>query len=136
LLISKLEDRRFEANGSRISLARSVEQVVTVLRSRYGRRVQAVDARIDPDLPDAYCESTHLDQVLTNLIGNALEYTPARLVRVAARAAGRWLEVTVSDDGGGPPPRPQKTPLPKRGPPRRGRARGGLGPGRSPCRLG
>ena len=135
LLIAKLENRRFEANGTRISLARSVEQVVTVLRSRYGRRVQAVDARIDPDLPDAYCESTHLDQVLTNLIGNALEYTPARLVRVAARAAGRWLEVTVSDDGGGLPPGQQKTLFQKSGPPGRGRARGGLGLGLYLCRL-
>ena len=135
LLISKLEDRRFEANGTRISLARSLEQVVTVLRSRYGRRVQAVDARIDPDLPDAYCESTHLDQVLTNLIGNALEYTPARLVRVAARAAGRWLEVTVSDDGGGLPPGQQKMLFQKSGPPGRGRARGGLGLGLYLCRL-
>ena len=135
LLISKLDDRRFEPNGTRISIARSVDQVVTVLRSRYGRRVQAVDARIDPGLPDAFCESTHLDQVLTNLIGNALEHTPARLVRVAARAAGQWLEVTVSDDGGGLPPGQQKTLFQKSGPPGRGRARSGLGLGLYLCRL-
>jgi len=135
LLISKLDDRRFEPNGTRISIARSVEQVVTVLRSRYGRRVQVVDARIDPELPDAFCESTHLDQVLTNLIGNALEHTPARLVRVAARVAGHWLEVTVSDDGGGLPPGQQKTLFQRSGPPGRGRARGGLGLGLYLCRL-
>jgi signal transduction histidine kinase len=135
LLISKLEARRFEPNGVRTSVARSVEQVITVLRSRYGRRVQAVDSRIGPDLPDAHCEPTHLDEVLTNLIGNALEYTPARFVRVAARETGGWLEVTVADDGAGLPPERLQSPFQKTAHPGRSRARGGLGLGLYLCKL-
>ena len=135
LLISKLEARRFEPSGVRTSLARSVEQVTTVLRSRYGRRVQAVDSRIGPDLPDAYCEPTHLDEVLTNLIGNALEYTPARFVRVAAREAGGWLEVSVADDGAGLPSERLQSPFQKTAHPGRSRARGGLGLGLYLCKL-
>jgi PAS domain S-box-containing protein len=135
LLISKLEARRFEPNGVRTSLARSVEQVVTVLRSRYGRRVQAVDSRIGPDLPDAHCEPTHLDEVLTNLIGNALEYTPARFVRVAARETGGWLEVSVVDDGAGLPSERLQSPFQKTAHPGRSRARGGLGLGLYLCKL-
>ena len=134
LLISKLEARRFEPNRSRISLARSAEQVLTVLRSRYGPRVKAVDVRIAAGLPDAYCEPTHLDQVLTNLIGNALE-TSARLVRVGARADGPWLEVTVSDDGGGLAPERIRSPFEKTGSAGHGRARGGLGLGLYLCQL-
>ncbi|HSR24266.1 MAG TPA: ATP-binding protein, partial [Candidatus Eisenbacteria bacterium] len=135
LLIAKLEARRFEANRSPMALGRSMEQVLTVLRNRYGQRADVVDVRLSPDLPDAYCEPTHLDQVLCNLVGNALEYTRARHVRVAARAADSWLEVTVADDGQGLPPERVASPWAKTAQAGRNRARGGLGLGLYLCHL-
>ncbi len=134
LIIARLEAWRFQPNRAPLALGRSMEQVLTVLRSRYGQRVDVVDVRLSPDLPDAYCEPTHLDQVLSNLIGNALEYTHARHVRVSARADGDWLEVTVADDGGGLPPERVST-LFEKTPAGQNRARGGLGLGLYLCRL-
>jgi PAS domain S-box-containing protein len=135
LLIAKLEARRFEPNRSPMALGRSMEQVLTVLRNRYGQRVDVVDVRLRPDLPDAYCEPTHLDQVLCNLVGNALEYTRARHVHVAARAAEGWLEVTVTDDGPGLPAERVDSLFAKTKSAGRNRARGGLGLGLYLCRL-
>ena len=135
LLIARLEDRRFEPNRAPTALARSMEQVLTVLRSRYGQRVDLVHVRLSPDLPDAYCEPTHLDQVLSNLIGNALEYTRARHVRVTGHAGGPWLEVTVADDGAGLPPERTANLFDKTSPAGRNRSRGGLGLGLYLCRL-
>jgi signal transduction histidine kinase len=112
-----------------------MEQVLTVLRSRYGRRVDVVDVRLSPDLPDAYCEPTHLDQVLSNLIGNALEYTRARHIRITGRVTGPWLEVTVTDDGAGLPPDRVARLFDKTGPAGQSRARGGLGLGLYLCHL-
>jgi len=117
------------------ALARTMEQVLTVLRSRYGGRVDVVDVRLSPDLPDAYCEPTHLDQVLSNLVGNALEYTRARHIGVSGRAAGPWVEVTVTDDGGGLPPDRVASLFAKTGLAGQNRARGGLGLGLYLCRL-
>ena len=135
LLIARLETGRFEPNRSPVELSRCVDQVLTVLRHRYSARVRAVDVRLAGDLPDACCEPTHLDQVLTNLIGNALEYTQSRRVRVTARADGGWLEVTVADDGRGLPPDRQATVFAKTGPAGQGRSHGGLGLGLYLCRL-
>jgi PAS domain S-box-containing protein len=135
LLIARLETRRFEPNREATELGRCVEQVLSVLRSRYGNRVDVVEVRVDPDLPHAYCEPTHLDQVLSNLVGNALEYTRDAHVRVTARATSGWLEVTVSDDGGGVPPERRPALFAKTGPAGRNRARGGLGLGLYLCRL-
>jgi PAS domain S-box-containing protein len=135
LLIAKLETRHFEPNRSPMALGRSMEQVLTVLRNRYGQRVDVVDVRLSPDLPDAYCEPTHLDQVLSNLVGNALEYTRARHVRVGGRAADGWLEVTVSDDGPGLPPERVDSLFDKTGPAGRNRSQGGLGLGLYLCHL-
>jgi PAS domain S-box-containing protein len=135
LLIAKLEAGSFEPNRHPMALGRSMEQVMTVLRNRYGPRVDVIDVRLSPDLPDAYCEPIHLDQVLSNLIGNALEYTRAHRVRVSARAHGDWLEVTVADDGSGLSPEREATLFAKNAPAGRNRARGGLGLGLYLCSL-
>ncbi len=135
LIISKLETRRFEPNASAVHLATSIDHVMTVLHHRYGERSQRVDFTIPPDLPAAFCEPTHLDQVLTNLVGNALEYTSAR-VKVSARRLDRgWLEVTVSDEGQGLPPERVESLFRKTALAGQNRARGGLGLGLYFCRL-
>jgi two-component system sensor histidine kinase KdpD len=106
-----------------------------VLRHRYPERSSAVEVRLSEDLPPASCELTHLAQVLTNLIGNALEYT-AKSVLVEARAAPRgWLEITVTDHGQGLPPGSLDRVFEKTGQAGRNRSQGGLGLGLYLCRL-
>jgi PAS domain S-box-containing protein len=134
LIIAKLETRRFEPNPVPVVLAKALDQVMAVLRHRYGERTAVVDVRLREDLPSASCEPTHLDQVLTNLIGNALEYTRAP-IHVTARARDGWLEVTVADDGPGLPLDRVDTLFQKTGPAGQNRARGGLGLGLYLCRL-
>lgn len=135
LIISKLETRHFEPNPVPMALEEVLEGVVGVLRNRYGNRVRAIALDLEPGLPSVLCEPTHLDQVLTNLIGNAFEYTPANRVTVSARPVQKWLEVTVADDGGGLAPERLQTLFQKTGPAGRNRARGGLGLGLYLCRL-
>jgi K+-sensing histidine kinase KdpD len=135
LTIAKLETGRFEADPAVVPLQRVFDQVQNVLWSRYGRRVEAVEAALSAELPDARCEPAHLEQVLTNLIGNALEYTKATRVQVAARVRGRWLEVTVEDNGDGLPSERVATLFAKTHPAGQNRSRGGLGLGLYLCRL-
>jgi PAS domain S-box-containing protein len=135
LLIAQLERWSFEPKPASMGLPRVLERVLTVLRHRYGDRVDVVDVRVSPELPDAYCQPTHLDLVLSNLLGNALEYTRARRVRVEAVAEAGWLEVTVSDDGGGLPRERRGNVFSKTAPAGQNRARGGLGLGLYQCRL-
>src|SRR5581483_11029851 len=83
----------------------------------------------------AFCEPTHLEQVLSNLVGNALEYTTAP-IHVSARVdEGGWLEVTVADEGQGLPPERVESVFRKTAPAGQNRARGGLGLGLYFCRL-
>ena len=135
LIIAKLETRRFEPNPETVTMDRAMEQVLAVLRSRYGSRIEVIAFSADPDLPAALCEPTHLDQVLTNLVGNALEYTRADRVEVSARLEADWLEVTVQDNGSGLPPDRVEGLFEKGGPAGRNRARGGLGLGLYLSRL-
>ena len=106
-----------------------------VLLHRYQERSAAVQVSLPPGLTPAHCEPTHLGQVLTNLIGNALEYTEGP-VRVEARQMNRgWLEITVADHGQGLPPASVESLFEKTGPAGRNRSQGGLGLGLYLCRL-
>jgi len=135
LIIAKLETKHFEPNPEPIELRPAMDGVITVLAHRYADRIDAVDVKLHGDLPRAYCEPTHLQQVLTNLIGNALEYTSGQ-VKVKARAIDPgWLEITVADGGPGLPPGSLQDLFEKTGPAGRNRSQGGLGLGLYLCRL-
>jgi signal transduction histidine kinase len=59
----------------------------------------------DSDLPALVADSDRLDQVFSNLVDNALKYTPpGGLVTVSARPVDGWIEVKVADSGTGIPP--------------------------------
>ena len=134
LTIAKLETRRFEPSPAPVSLQSRLEVALSLLRNRYGGRVSSVRLDLDAGLPQAYCEPTHLDQVLGNLIGNALEYGRGNPVQVTARLLDGWLEVTVADAGRGLPAEHVQSLFEKTGA-GRNRSRGGLGLGLYLCRL-
>jgi len=58
---------------------------------------------IQPELPLVRASRTQLQQVLMNLIGNAVKYNPGRAlaIEVGARRNGRLVELYVRDDGVG-----------------------------------
>src|SRR5258706_5538485 len=135
LIIAKLETRHFEPNPERVDIGPALEGVMAVLRHRYAERASAVEVTLPEGLPPADCEPTHLAQVLTNLIGNALEYTE-KPVNVQARNSPRgWLEITVADHGPGLPTTSLDRLFEKTGPAGRNRSQGGLGLGLYLCRL-
>jgi signal transduction histidine kinase len=135
LIIAKLETRHFEPTPEPVDLGSAMDGVIGVLQHRYPERSSAVEVALAAGLSQALCEPPHLAQVLTNLIGNALEYTSGP-VQVEARAAQRgWLEITVTDHGQGLPSGSLDTLFEKTGPAGRNRSQGGLGLGLYLCRL-
>jgi two-component system, OmpR family, phosphate regulon sensor histidine kinase PhoR len=135
LIIAKLETRHFEATPEEVDLASALNGVMGVLLHKYPERSGAVRIRLPEGLPPAYCEPTHLGQVLTNLIGNSLEYTKKSVVVEAQPASHGWLEVTVTDQGRGLPPASLGSLFEKTGPAGRNRSQGGLGLGLYLCHL-
>jgi len=93
------------------NLAESVEFIARVFRGKAARGQAVIETALDPDLPPVRASSSALEQILTNLLLNALDAleesgaTHAGLVRIEARhdAAAREVVLAVRDNGPGIP---------------------------------
>ncbi|MHC4915257.1 MAG: sensor histidine kinase, partial [Planctomycetota bacterium] len=66
------------------------------------RRKVTLDANLSPDAGTVLADRARVGQAVTNLVGNALKFTPAEgTVLVATDGQEDWVEVSVSDTGPG-----------------------------------
>lgn len=63
---------------------------------------------IDPDLPALHVSRDRIQQVLINLLGNAIRHTERGSIRISARKAADAVEFSVSDTGVGVLPEEQE----------------------------
>ncbi len=88
-----------------VNLSRSVDDTLDLLRHRLQQT--RIEKDVDPALR-VVGFAGQIDQVLMNLVTNAAQAIGQRAgggtVRIAARADGDVIEITVSDDGPGIPP--------------------------------
>ena len=95
---------RVEVDYGAVDLGEVVRGVVEQLRHTLTAR--GAEVRVDGRLPTVYADHTRMTQLLTNLIDNAVKYTPAGrapLVEVAASDRENCWEITVRDNGAGIP---------------------------------
>jgi signal transduction histidine kinase len=101
-----IESGRFELRPSSFAIADLIREVAEELEPM--ARAKAIDlALVEPgDRLYAWADRDKITQVLTNLMTNAVKFTPnGGVVTVHAMPAetGRWLRVSVSDTGAGIP---------------------------------
>ena len=108
LVANLLSMSRIEAGALQPVLqAAQLDELVTDRVRRLSRALRdvQVDTDVPPDLPLVDADYTLLDQVITNLLENAVRHSPPRsTVRIAARKAGELVEISISDQGPGVPP--------------------------------
>jgi len=134
-----LDMTRFEAGAVKLDLEwQSLEEVVGAALSRLETRLsgRVVEVDLPADLPLVRCDAVLIEQVLVNLVENALKYSPAGTpLGVSAQEKEGLVIVRVTDRGPGIPPGEQERIFEKfyravrRGDP------GGVGLGLAICRA-
>ena len=81
-----------------------VEITKTTLSHQFEEKGVTLNIELDPGLPLVYADEDRIGQVLLNLVGNALQYTPAGgVVTIRARQERDEVQISISDTGVGIP---------------------------------
>ncbi len=104
LKLSRIEAGKLDLEFRPVSVYQLVQSCVETARFKGARKDLTVEIRLPEGLPNVQGDSNGLQEVLQNLLDNAVQYTPAggHLV-VSASNQGDQVQVTVSDTGIGIP---------------------------------
>ena len=97
--VSKIESGKVEVRKEDIDLQSLVHEVARSFEGKAGEK--GLDFRLNlPSQPIiAYADADKLAQIFTNLIDNALKFTPAGTIEVRAEDKGKHIECAVQDSG-------------------------------------
>ena len=102
--LSLVEAGAFELKRQPVAIATLVNGLAARMHSQYEAKGVALVFDIPPDLPKVWVDEDRIGQVLLNLTGNALRYTPsAGRVTVWARSKEVELRIGITDTGSGIP---------------------------------
>ena len=101
--VSKLESGYVDVKQERINLKELIEKSVETYRVLALDKKISIEENIVSSLPLIHADPRRVDQVLGNLISNAIKFTSERgEIQVGAEPAdSRWVNVWVKDNGAG-----------------------------------
>ena len=100
---ARLQENNLKMQRTEISLFEVIGEVLMgIQRSAWEHRKVSVESVISPDLPKVHADKQRVQQIVSNLVYNALRHTPAGGL-VVARAEEREdvIEVSIIDTGMG-----------------------------------
>jgi GAF domain-containing protein len=107
--LSKIEAGRMELELTDFDLPTALDNALTLVRERAGRRSIALQMSVDDRLGEIQADERKIRQVVLNLLSNAIKFTPeGGRIEVAAVPKDGSVEVSVSDTGVGIAPADQE----------------------------
>jgi len=100
---AKLRHQNLELQLKPIGLREMVDIVLPLSQPLVANKPIQLVNTIAKDLPPAQADENRLQQILHNLIGNAIKFTEDGTVEIAAKEVNSQLEITVTDTGIGIP---------------------------------
>jgi len=112
--MSKIEAGKFELSPAEFNFERMLQRVANVVNYKIAEKRQKFNIYIDRDIPEFLIgDDQRLAQVITNLVGNAVKFTPEEgTIRIGTYFLGEengecTIKITVSDTGIGVSPEQQ-----------------------------
>ncbi len=88
--VSRIRSGAFRVERGEFDVPGFVDRTVDTFRTLFNVRRVELSTKVDPELATAWGDASKLEQVLVNLLSNALKYTPeGGRIRVLARSCGR-----------------------------------------------
>jgi PAS domain S-box-containing protein len=99
--ISRLEANKIELHEEEIDIAEAVAAAITMVRQQAERGQVEIKLQLASALPFIWADPLRCRQIFTNLVSNAVKFTPAggTVVASASVEAGGDLSVSIRDTG-------------------------------------
>jgi signal transduction histidine kinase len=105
LFIARVDAGRLSLELQPVDLGELASMAVESARPFAGRKNQTLELDAEPDLPALQADPTRMNQLIDNLISNAIKYTPeGGTATVVVARSGEAIHVEVRDTGVGIPP--------------------------------
>jgi signal transduction histidine kinase len=122
--VARIEAGQLQLDLDVVDLEALVTRNVALNRVLAARKQTEINLSVEP-LPPAIVDAAKIEQVLNNLIGNAVKFSPpGSTIEVCLQQAGELFHLTIRDQGPGIPPEEQDNLFQ---PFRQGRAKGTAG---------
>ncbi|MBL7176161.1 MAG: PAS domain S-box protein [Desulfobacteraceae bacterium] len=112
--ISRIESGTMEWNYTEMDIGDCIEHVLDLCKDLADEKSISLKMNIDPNLPATYADVSRIEEVMINLVGNAIKFTPDQgTVTVEVHEVGEvpdmpegvkgFLNISVIDNGFGIP---------------------------------
>ena len=99
--ISKIEAGQLEITSELFNMREVIDKVVLAVRPQFERKDLALVTTIAPDVDQIVCDERRVEQILINLVGNAIKFTEKGEVSIECEISNGWLMTRVVDTGMG-----------------------------------
>lgn len=98
--LSRVEARAYQLDVKSLDVSSLAWTVTKRLMPHSESKRISLDLELDPDLPRVLADEDRAVQVLTNLTGNALQYTPqGGRITISAKQIGSEVQIAIRDTG-------------------------------------
>lgn len=100
---SKLKNRDLNLRKRPVDLYSVADIVITLSRHIWQSKGLEVKNRISPDMPPVFADENRLEQILHNLVGNAIKFSESGTITLEAFIDDQTVYISVTDEGIGIP---------------------------------
>ncbi|MGB3788192.1 MAG: histidine kinase [Phormidesmis sp.] len=135
LQAAKGSSANLEVTPQDLDLRELCERVIASFSPKLSAKKQTIETDLPQDLPHVYADGDQVQRVLSNLIDNAIKYTPAngRIGIAALHRTTEKVQISIRDNGPGIPRDNQKSIFEESFRLQRDRAKDGYGLGLALC---
>ncbi|MBL4898878.1 MAG: response regulator, partial [Colwellia sp.] len=98
---SKLQDHTLKLNRSAVDVYRLMEEILVLVQPLVGSKPLVLENHVDKYMSSLLADENRLQQILYNLIGNAIKFTERGRITVSADIIGSEVWFSVQDSGVG-----------------------------------
>lgn len=98
--ISRIEENKLVLRQEPLSLANIIKEVTDEQKPSLDKRQHTLTLNIPPNLPQVIGDKDRIAQVIINLLGNAIKYTPDNgHIQIKAGAENNHVQLSIIDNG-------------------------------------